>query len=148
MQKASSITEMSKVSTTPPSGFRDFLPQEAAMRLDLVNTITRIYRSHGFQPIGMPMLENLATLQGKGGGSDNEKLIFKVMKRGEDLQRSLESQTDLADMGLRFDLTLPLARYCARFREQLPKPFKVFQIGPVWRADRPQKGRFREFFQV
>jgi histidyl-tRNA synthetase len=138
---------MSKVSTNPPSGFRDFTPAEAAARLELVDTITRLYRSHGFQPIGMPMLENLSTLQGKGGGGENEKLIFKVMKRGEDLQRSLEAKANLADMGLRFDLTLPLARYCARFREELPKPFKVFQIGPVWRADRPQKGRYREFFQ-
>jgi histidyl-tRNA synthetase len=138
---------MSKVSTNPPSGFRDFLPSEASARLELVETITRVYRGYGFQPIGMPLLENLATLQGKGGGSDNEKLIFKVMKRGEDFTRSLEAKAELADMGLRFDLTLPLARYCARFREQLPKPFKVFQIGPVWRADRPQKGRFREFFQ-
>ncbi|HEY8278148.1 MAG TPA: histidine--tRNA ligase [Bdellovibrionota bacterium] len=138
---------MSKVSSNPPSGFRDFLPDEAAARLSLVDTITKVYRSHGFQPIGMPLLENLSTLQGKGGGTDNEKLIFKVMKRGEELQRAIESKAEFADMGLRFDLTLPLARYCARFREQLPKPFKVFQIGPVWRADRPQKGRFREFFQ-
>ncbi len=138
---------MSKVSTNPPSGFRDFLPAEAAARMELVNTITRIYRSHGFQPIGIPILENLSTLQGKGGGGDNEKLIFKVQKRGEDLLRSLEAKAELADMGMRFDLTLPMARYCARFREQLPKPFKVFQIGPVWRADRPQKGRFREFVQ-
>ena len=120
---------MSKVSTNPPSGFRDFLPGEANARLELVNTISRIYLSHGFQPIGVPFLENLSTLQGKGGGSDNEKLIFKIMKRGEDLQRSLEAKSDLADMGLRFDLTLPLARYCARFRDRLPKPFKVFQIG-------------------
>lgn len=138
---------MSKVSTNPPSGFRDFLPSEAAARLELVDTITRVYRSYGFQPIGMPMLENLSTLQGKGGGGENEKLIFKVMRRGEDLQRALDGKTELADMGMRFDLTLPLARYCAKYREQLPKPFKVFQIGPVWRADRPQKGRFREFFQ-
>lgn len=138
---------MSKVSTNPPSGFRDFLPSEAAARLQLVKTITEIYLSFGFQPIGMSMVENLSTLQGKGGGGDNEKLIFKVMKRGEDLERSLAANAELADMGLRFDLTLPLARYCARFREQLPRPFKVFQIGPVWRADRPQKGRFREFYQ-
>lgn len=138
---------MSKVPVNPPSGFRDFLPGEAATRLELVSLITKIYRSHGFQPIGMSMLENLSTLQGKGGGGENEKLIFKVMKRGEDLQRSLEAKGELADLGLRFDLTLPLARYCARFRNELPNPFKVFQIGPVWRADRPQKGRFREFYQ-
>jgi histidyl-tRNA synthetase len=140
---------MSKVPVLPASGFRDFLPSEAAARLSLEETIKRIYQSHGFQPIGMPMLENLSTLQGKGGGSDNEKLIFKVLKRGEELQRALDKgdHSQLGDMGLRFDLTLPLARYCARFKEQLPKPFKVFQIGPVWRADRPQKGRYREFFQ-
>lgn len=138
---------MSKVPVLPPSGFRDFLPGEAAERLALINTITEIYLEHGFQPIGMSMMENLSTLQGKGGGTDNEKLIFKVLKRGEELQRAIDGKNDLADLGLRFDLTLPLARYCARFREQLPKPFKVFQIGPVWRADRPQKGRFREFFQ-
>jgi histidyl-tRNA synthetase len=136
-----------KVSVNPPSGFRDFLPAEASLRLSLIELITRVYLSHGFQPIGMPVLENLETLQGKGGGGDNEKLIFKVLKRGEDLERSLEAKSSLADAGLRFDLTLPLARYCARFREQLPRPFKVFQIGPVWRADRPQKGRYREFFQ-
>ena len=136
-----------KISVLPPSGFRDFLPLEALDRIALVEGITKIYLSYGFQPIQMPFLENLSTLQGKGGGADNEKLIFKVLKRGEDLERSLGQKEDLADMGLRFDLTLPLARYCARFKEQLPKPFKVFQIGPVWRADRPQKGRFREFYQ-
>jgi histidyl-tRNA synthetase len=138
---------MSKVPVQPPSGFRDFLPAEASARAALIEGITRIYQSHGFQQIGMSMLENLSTLQGKGGGGDNEKLIFKVMKRGEDLKRSLEANSELADMGLRFDLTLPLARYCSHFRGHLPNPFKVFQIGPVWRADRPQKGRFREFYQ-
>lgn len=140
---------MSKVSPLPPSGFRDFLPQEAAARLVLIETITKVYSAHGFQPIGMAMMENLSTLQGKGGGGDNEKLIFKVMKRGEQLESAITEKSfdSLADMGMRFDLTLPLARYCARFKEQLPKPFKVFQIGPVWRADRPQKGRFREFYQ-
>jgi histidyl-tRNA synthetase len=138
---------MSKVPVLPPSGFRDFLPEEASARAQLMEMITKVYRGHGFQPMGISMLENLSTLQGKGGGSDNEKLIFKVLKRGEELNRALEGGTPLADLGLRFDLTLPLARYCARFKEQLPKPFKVFQLGPVWRADRPQKGRFREFVQ-
>lgn len=147
MVKPSNIDGMSKVPVQPPSGFRDFLPAEASARAALIEGITRIYQSHGFQQIGMSMLESLSTLQGKGGGGDNEKLIFKVMKRGEDLKRSLEAGNELADMGLRFDLTLPLARYCSHFRGQLPTPFKVFQIGPVWRADRPQKGRFREFFQ-
>lgn len=147
MGKPSKMDGMSKIPVQPPSGFRDFLPQEASARATLIEGITRIYQSHGFQPIGMSLLENLSTLQGKGGGTDNEKLIFKVLKRGEDLKRSLEAGQELADMGLRFDLTLPLARYCSHFRGQLPTPFKVFQIGPVWRADRPQKGRFREFYQ-
>jgi histidyl-tRNA synthetase len=116
--------------------------------LSFIETITRTYLAHGFQPIGMSAVENLETLQGKGGGTDNEKLIFKLLKRGEDLERAVQAGAkELADAGLRFDLTLPMARYCARFREQLPKPFKVFQIGPVWRADRPQKGRYREFYQ-
>ena len=136
-----------KVSVNPPSGFRDFLPDEAALRLSLVQSIVDVYTAHGFQPISLPFVENLETLQGKGGGSDNEKLIFKLLKRGEDLERSLQGGQALADMGLRFDLTLPLARYCARFRDKLPRPFKVFQVGPVWRADRPQKGRYREFYQ-
>lgn len=139
---------MSKVPVLPPSGFRDFLPGEASVRGELIETISTIYRSHGFQTIGLSMLENLSTLTGKGGGTDNEKLIFKVLKRGEELSRAVEAgDGQFADLGLRFDLTLPLARYCARFREQLPRPFKVYQIGPVWRADRPQKGRFREFYQ-
>lgn len=139
---------MSKVSNLPPSGFRDFLPKEAAERSYLLDTISKVYRSHGFDTIGVSYLESLATLTGKGGGQDNEKLIFKILKRGDELKRALETEgSSLADMGLRFDLTLPLARYCSRHREQLPKPFKVFQIGPVWRADRPQKGRYREFVQ-
>lgn len=138
---------MSKVPVLPPSGFRDFLPAEAAERKALADLISGVYESHGFQTIGLPYFENLSTLQGKGGGQDNEKLLFKILKRGDELVRAQEKGESLADMGLRFDLTLPLARYCARFREQLPKPFKVFQIQPVWRADRPQKGRFREFFQ-
>jgi histidyl-tRNA synthetase len=138
---------MSKVPVLPPSGFRDFLPKEASERSELIRVISECYESHGFQSIGLSHMENLSTLQGKGGGQDNEKLIFKVLKRGDELLRAQEKGESLADMGMRFDLTLPLARYCARFREQLPKPFKVFQISPVWRADRPQKGRYREFFQ-
>lgn len=140
---------MTKVSVVPPSGFRDFLPAEASARQQLEQMISEIYLAHGFQRIGMSVMENLSTLQGKGGGSDNEKLIFKVLKRGEELTRAVAANdpSQLGDLGLRFDLTLPLARYCARFREQLPKPFKVFQMGSVWRADRPQKGRYREFVQ-
>lgn len=137
----------SKISSVPPSGFRDFTPEESAARQDLMETIAQIYRSHGFQGVQMSALENLSTLQGKGGGLDNEKLIFKVLKRGEQLEKAQAERGALADMGLRFDLTLPLARYYANSQNILPRPFKVFQIGPVWRADRPQKGRYREFFQ-
>lgn len=139
---------MSKISVLPPSGFRDFTPEESIARHFLIEKISEVYRSHGFQPISMSLLENLQTLEGKGGGAGNEKLIFKVLKRGEALQRAIEAGgANLADMGMRFDLTLPLARYYSRFKQQLPKPFKVFQIGPVWRADSPQKGRYREFYQ-
>lgn len=138
---------MTKISTLPPSGFRDFSPEESAARQELMDAISRIYRSHGFQGVQMSVMENLSTLQGKGGGADNEKLIFKVMKRGEQLEKALASSGELADMGMRFDLTLPLARYYANAQSSLPRPFKVFQMGPVWRADRPQKGRYREFVQ-
>ena len=138
---------MTQISAKPPSGFRDFTPAEAAVRAELIELISREYRAFGFQQIFTSACENLSTLQGKGGGQDNEKLIFKVQKRGEQLEKALAAQEELADMGLRFDLTLPLARYISNLRSELPLPFKVFQIGPVWRADRPQKGRFREFYQ-
>ncbi|MBI4376764.1 MAG: histidine--tRNA ligase [Elusimicrobia bacterium] len=132
------------LSTSPPSGFRDFLPEACAARHQVVETISRVYRAFGFLPIATSAVEDLEMLMGKGGG-DNEKLIFKILKRGEKLESAQGG--DLADMGLRFDLTLPLARYYSRFSGQLPHPFKAFHIGPVWRAERAQKGRYREFFQ-
>lgn len=157
---------MSKISVQPPSGFRDYSPREAAVRAELSETIAREYRAFGFQQIFTSAAENLETLQGKGGGSDNEKLIFKLIHRGDKLkdaikaaileQEPLDFQKPdtlpkianvLCDMGLRFDLTLPLARYVSHLRNELTFPLKVFHIGPVWRADRPQKGRFREFIQ-
>ena len=138
---------MTKISSTPPSGFRDFTPAESAARQELLQSIANCYRAHGFERIEISALENLSTLQGKGGGGDNEKLIFKVLKRGEQLEKALAQNAELADMGMRFDLTLPLARYCANHQAEIPRPFKVFQMGSVWRADRPQKGRYREFVQ-
>ena len=111
----------------------------------MIETISRVYRSYGFSPIDTPAVEDLAVLMGKAGG-ENEKLIFKIMKRGEKLDLS-QGAGELADMGLRFDLTLPLARYYSRHRGVLPTPFKAFHIGPVWRAERAQKGRYREFIQ-
>ena len=136
---------MSTIPTTPPSGFRDFLPDSCALRGRVIETISRVYRSYGFSPIDTPAAEDLAVLMGKAGG-ENEKLIFKILKRGEKLDLS-QGAGELADMGLRFDLTLPLARYYSRHRGVLPTPFKAFHIGPVWRAERAQKGRYREFIQ-
>jgi histidyl-tRNA synthetase len=129
----------------PPKGMRDWLPQETLLRQKLIRLIEHHYQLYGFQPIDTPTLENIEVLQGKGGG-ENEKLMFKVLKRGEDLEKG-KGTNDFADMGLRFDLTVPLARYYANHANDLPKPFRCYHIGPVWRADRPQKGRFREFYQ-
>jgi histidyl-tRNA synthetase len=134
------------IPTTPPSGFRDFLPDAAAVRAHAAETIAGVYRSFGFQRIATSAFEDLAVLLGKGGG-ENEKLIFKVMKRGEQLEKARAAGEELADMGLRFDLTVPLARYYSKYGSTLPHPFKAFQLGPVWRAERAQKGRFREFWQ-
>ena len=134
------------IPTAPPSGFRDFLPEQVALRQDAIATITKIYKSFGFQPIATSAVEDLAVLTGQGGG-ENEKLIFKIMKRGEALERAHADKTDLADLGLRFDLTLPLARYYTKHGSLLPHPFKALQLGPVWRAERAQKGRYREFTQ-
>ena len=141
---------MSSVSTKPPSGFRDFIGDEAARRIELTNLITSIYRSFGYQRLITPALENLEILQGSGG-EENEKLIFKVLKRGEKfsetLARGAQSDHEFADLGLHFDLTVPLCRVVAQYRGQIQFPFKVFQIDRVWRAERPQKGRYREFTQ-
>jgi histidyl-tRNA synthetase len=137
---------MSQIPTAPPSGFRDFLPDACAARVKAVETISGVYRAYGFQQIATSALEDLAVLLGKGGG-ENEKLIFKVMKRGAQLDEAKAAVGELADMGLRFDLTLPLARYYSKYGSTLPHPFKAFNIGPVWRAERAQKGRYREFYQ-
>lgn len=135
----------------PPRGMRDFLPTEQLKRDQVLGLIRSTYRSHGFQEIETPALEELERLT-SGQGGDNEKLAFRVMKRGEELERALEGNTagsadNLADLGLRFDLTVPLTRYYATNRSKLPKVFKAIQSGPVWRAERPQKGRYRQFLQ-
>ncbi len=134
------------IPTTPPSGFRDFQPDQVAARSRAVETIARVYRSFGFSPVATPAVEELSVLQGQGGG-ENEKLIFKIMRRGEALERAAAEKTELADLGLRFDLTLPLARWYSKHGSSLPHPFKAFNLGPVWRAERAQKGRYREFTQ-
>ena len=139
----------------PPRGMRDFLPVEKLKRDIVLNTIRGTYLGHGFQEIETPALEDLERLT-SGQGGDNEKLAFRVMKRGEELERSLAGRSELsadtatdslADLGLRYDLTVPLTRYYATNRSKLPKVFKAIQTGPVWRAERPQKGRYRQFVQ-
>src|SRR5579883_203391 len=115
---------MTQIPTAPPSGFRDFLPETCAARSEAVAVISRIYRSFGFQQIATSAVEDLAVLTGKGGG-ENEKLIFKIQKRGEKLEEALAKKEELADLGLRFDLTLPLARYYSKHGSQLPRPFKA-----------------------
>ena len=131
----------------PVNGMKDILPREMQIRDYLIGLVKETYRSFGFTPIETPVVENLANLTSKQGG-DNEKLIFKIMKRGQKLNlETAKTEDDLADSGLRYDLTVPLVRYYANHANELPKPFKALQIGPVFRADRPQKGRFREFYQ-
>src|SRR5262245_52629076 len=126
---------------------RDILPDEAELRDWMSGVILATYRRYGFRRVETPALENIRLLTG-GEGGENEKLIFKVLKRGEKLDLSgAASEADLVDLGLRFDLTVPLARYYANNHAKLPKPLKAVQIGPVWRAERPQKGRFRQFTQ-
>ncbi len=131
---------------TPVKGMNDFLPQEMALRQSVLAKIRSTYSSYGFREIETPCMEHIENLTGKQGG-ENEKLIFKVLKRGAALSRALETGSDLADSGMRYDLTLPLSRFYAANSATLPAPFKALQIGNVWRADQPQKGRFRQFTQ-
>ena len=126
---------------------RDFLPTEKTVRNDLLSKIVGTYASHGFQEIETPALEAIERLS-SGDGGDNEKLAFRVLKRGEELEAALGKDADeLSDLGLRYDLTVPLTRYYATNHAKLPKVFKAIQTGPVWRAERPQKGRYRQFIQ-
>ena len=131
----------------PVTGMRDILPVEMQVRDYVTNQIKETYRSFGFTQIETPCVEHIENLTSKQGG-DNEKLIFKILKRGEKLNlETAETENDLVDGGLRYDLTLPLSRYYSNNAAQLPSPFKALQMGSVWRADRPQKGRFRQFVQ-
>ncbi len=131
----------------PVTGMKDILPEEMQIRDYVVNIIKETYRSFGFTPIDTPCMEHIENLCSNQGG-ENEKLIFKVLKRGEKLDlEHAESESDLVDSGMRYDLTLPLSRFYANNANNLPSPFKALQIGSVWRADRPQRGRFRQFTQ-
>lgn len=131
----------------PVNGMRDILPAEMQIRDYVQGVIRDTYRSFGFTPIETPCMESIANLSNKQGG-ENEKLIFKVMKRGEKLNlETAKTEADLVDFGMRYDLTVPLARYYANHANDLPSPFKALQMGNVWRADRPQRGRYRQFMQ-
>ena len=134
-----------KFISTPVKGMNDFLPQDMILRQHVLGLIRDTYRTYGFSEIETPAMEHIENLSGKLGG-ENEKLIFKVMKRGRELEKGLQSG-EIADSGLRYDLTLPLSRFYANNAASLPSPLKALQIGNVWRADRPQKGRFRQFTQ-
>lgn len=131
----------------PVTGMKDILPAEMQLRDYVTGLIKETYKSFGFSPIETPCVEHIENLCSKQGG-DNEKLIFKIMKRGEKLNlEQAKEEADLTDSGLRYDLTVPLSRFYANNANDLPAPFKALQIGSVWRADRPQRGRFRQFVQ-
>src|SRR5256884_4985169 len=127
-------------STKPASGTRDFLADDIRRREHVIGIVRDVYERYGFEPLETPAFENIETLRGKYGEEGN-KLIFKILKRGE------HEHTGEADLALRYDLTVPLARVVAQYQNELPKIFKRYQIQPVWRADRPARGRFREFYQ-
>ncbi|MFN2492212.1 MAG: histidine--tRNA ligase [Pyrinomonadaceae bacterium] len=126
--------------TQPARGMRDFLPADVRRREYVINVIKEVYERYGFEPLETPAVENIETLMGKYGEEGNQ-LIYKILKRG------VHKSTGEADLALRYDLTVPLARVVAEYRDKLPKFFKRYQIQPVWRADRPARGRFREFYQ-
>ena len=135
------------LSKKPVNGMKDILPEEMQIRDYVQQVIKETYRSFGFTPIETPCMENIANLSNKQGG-ENEKLIFKVMKRGEKLKiAEAKEEADLVDFGMRYDLTVPLVRYYSNNANNLPSPFKALQMGSVWRADRPQRGRYRQFMQ-
>ena len=135
------------LSKKPVNGMKDILPEEMQIRDYVQQVIKETYRSFGFTPIETPCMENIANLSNKQGG-ENEKLIFKVMKRGEKLKvAEAKEEADLVDFGMRYDLTVPLVRFYSNNANDLPSPFKAIQMGNVWRADRPQRGRYRQFMQ-
>lgn len=131
----------------PTTGMKDILPEEMEIRDYVINQIKETYKTFGFQSIETPCVEHIENLNSKQGG-ENEKLIFKILKRGQKLNlENAQTEMDLVDGGLRYDLTVPLSRYYANNAAALPNPFKALQMGNVWRADRPQRGRFRQFMQ-
>ena len=131
----------------PVTGMKDILPREMEIRSYVMNLIRETYATFGFSSIETPCVEHIENLCSKQGG-ENEKLIFKILKRGEKLRlEEAAGEGDLVDSGLRYDLTVPLSRFYSNNANDLPSPFKALQMGNVWRADRPQRGRFRQFMQ-
>lgn len=131
----------------PVTGMKDIMPEEMQIRDYVINVIKETYGKFGFTSIETPCMENIENLSSKQGG-ENEKLIFKILKRGEKLNlETAQSESDIVDFGMRYDLTVPLVRYYSNHTNELPSPFKALQIGNVWRADKPQKGRYRQFMQ-
>jgi histidyl-tRNA synthetase len=136
-----------KIDNSPARGTRDLLPANVAVRDHVLESITTVYRRFGYQRIETPALEDIARLQG-GQGGENEKLIFQVLRRGLPDEVAVGTPIrNLVDLGLRYDLTVPLTRFYGNNHAQLPSPFRSLQVGPVWRAERPQKGRYRQFYQ-
>lgn len=131
----------------PVNGMKDIMPEEMQIRDYVMGVIRETYGKFGFTPIETPCMENIGNLSSKQGG-ENEKLIFKILKRGAQLDlETASTEADVVDFGMRYDLTVPLVRYYANHANELPSPFKALQMGNVWRADRPQKGRYRQFMQ-
>ena len=147
---------MAVIKPSIPKGTRDFSASEMVKRNHIFNTISAVFKKYGYQEIQTPTMENLNTLTGKYG-DEGDKLIFKVLNSGDYLSNiptdKLESRnsqlliSEISEKALRYDLTVPFARYVVMHRNEISFPFKRFQIQPVWRADRPQKGRYREFYQ-
>ena len=137
-----------------PKGTRDFLPEQMLRRQYVINIIKTVFEKYGYQPLETPSIEKLDVLSGKYG-DEGDQLMFKILKRGTGIEKvgrdikefSITKFRDIVDFGLRYDLTVPLCRVIAMYRNEITLPFKRYQIQPVWRADRPQKGRYREFFQ-
>ncbi|MEZ5307051.1 MAG: histidine--tRNA ligase [Pyrinomonadaceae bacterium] len=137
--------------TNPARGMRDFLPEQVRRRDHVIGVIREVYEKYGFEPLETPAAENLSTLTNKYG-EEGDQLMFKILERGEKIRKKIEEgkierENDLADLALRYDLTVPLARVIANYRHELPRFFRRYQIQPVWRADRPARGRYREFYQ-
>ena len=150
------MADIKKIKPSLPKGTRDFLPEEVAKRNYIFDTIKSVFRKYGFQQIDTPAFERLETLTGKYG-EEGDRLLFKILNSGDYLKDAPEAELQaknsgaitkhISEKGLRYDLTVPLARYVVQHQDKLAFPFKRFHIGPVWRADRPQKGRYQEFYQ-